>query len=329
MQIRMCEVTVIIPNYNGVKYLVPCLKALYKNTEIDMDVIVVDNGSEDGSLAHAKDLYPQTRFICLDKNYGFCRAVNEGIQASETEYVLLLNNDTEIRKNFVEYLLRRIKRDNRIFSVEAKMIQQRNLRILDSAGTYYNALGWAFSRGKDQSVDKYKSCARVFAACGGAAIYRREAFDEIGLFDERHFAYLEDIDIGYRAKLHGYLNLYEPRAEVVHVGSASSGSRYNEFKVKLSSRNNFYLIYKNMPVWQIMLNLPLLFAGFFTKAVFFYKKGFGKIYLAGLKEGLLMCKGQYQVKAEGKKGLYYLNIQWELWMNVIRIFAEMIRKKKR
>lgn len=320
----MCEVTVVIPNYNGEKYLVSCLNALYINTTIDIEVIIVDNGSVDGCLARAEELYPQIRTVRLDKNYGFCKAVNEGIRASETEYVLLLNNDTEIRKGFVEALLRRIKKSEKIFSVEAKMIQYQDDTLIDSAGTYYNALGWAFSRGKDQSVTHYNMCTKAFAACAGAAIYRRAVFEEIGLFDERHFAYLEDIDIGYRARIHGYLNLYEPRAEVIHVGSATSGSRYNEFKVKLSSRNNVYLVYKNMPVWQIVLNSPLLAAGFTLKAVFFYKKGFGKTYINGLKEGIKMCSPKYRLKQEKEHLMNYLVIQIELWVNVVRKFAEII-----
>ena len=323
----MCKVTVVIPNYNGEKYLIPCLESLYENTKIKMRVIVVDNGSKDDSLLIAKEQYPQTEMICLDKNYGFCRAVNEGIKASDTEYVLLLNNDTLIRKGFVEALLQRIEKNEKIFSVEAKMIQYQDDSIIDSAGTYYNALGWAFARGKDQSVEKYNRCVQTFAACAGAAIYCRRVFDEIGLFDEKHFAYLEDIDIGYRAKLYGYVNLYEPKAEVIHVGSATSGSRYNEFKVKYSSRNNIYLIYKNMPMWQIVVNLPFFLTGFGTKAMFFAKKGFGKIYLNGLLDGMRMCEKDYKQHTKKVNWKQCLKIQWELWVNVVRRFSDTVERE--
>ena len=124
------------------------------------------------------------------------------------------------------------------------MIQYHDSSKIDSAGTYYNALGWAYAYGKDKSVKKYNNIRKIFAACGGASIYRKKVFEEIGMFDEKHFAYLEDIDVGYRARIAGYDNLYEPKSEVIHVGSAASGARYNEFKVKMSSRNNVYLIYK-------------------------------------------------------------------------------------
>ena len=316
----MCEVTIVIPNYNGKKYLVPCLEALYGGTYIEMNVLVVDNGSKDNSIEEAKESFPQTEFILLDQNYGFCRAVNVGIKSCQTPYVLLLNNDTQIKPGFVEYLLSTIKREKRIFSVEAKMIQVHNQELLDSAGTFYNALGWAFARGRDHSVGKYQKRCRTFAACAGAAIYRRAIFDEIGLFDERHFAYLEDIDVGYRARIQGYVNVYEPSAEVIHVGSAASGSRYNEFKIKYSARNNIYLIYKNMPLLQILINIPFLFLGFFAKFLFFCKKGFGPTYMQSLKEGFAMCDGQQKVEFERKNLKNYVKIQLELWGNIVRKF---------
>ena len=106
----MREITVVIPNYNGKKYLCACLKALFDNTKTEMDVIVVDNASEDKSLEEAKQLFPEIRCIVLDKNYGFSRAVNEGIRASKTPYVILLNNDTQVEDGFVEELLRAVKR---------------------------------------------------------------------------------------------------------------------------------------------------------------------------------------------------------------------------
>lgn len=316
----MYEVTVVIPNYNGQKYLIPCLKALYGMTTVDMEVVVVDNGSEDQSIEEARNLYPQVQYVLLDKNYGFCRAVNEGIRASHAEYVLLLNNDTEVKRGFVEYLLHTIKRSPKIFSVESKMIQYGNHNLIDSAGTYYNAFGWAFARGKDASVDKYNRRSRTFAACAGAAIYRKSVFREIGGFDESYFAYLEDIDMGYRARIYGYVNLYEPKAEVIHVGSAASGSRYNEFKTMYSARNNIYLIYKNMPWPQILLNLPVLATGFLAKAIFFWKKGLGRVYLKSLADGVVMCRSRDKLAYNKAHFRNYVQIQKELWINMIRRF---------
>ena len=132
----MCKVTVVIPNYKGEKYLLPCLKSVYEMTGIPVHVIVVDNGSSDSSIETAKERYPQTEFICFSKNYGFCRAVNAGIKASRTPYVILLNNDTKVREGFVENLLHRIEENERCFSVEAKMLQYQDPGKMDSAGTF-------------------------------------------------------------------------------------------------------------------------------------------------------------------------------------------------
>ena len=281
----MCEVTIIIPNYKGKEHLFPCVKSLYEQDRTEKKILIIDNASEDGSIEQVKELYPEIECVMLDKNYGFCRAVNIGIEKSDTPYVILLNNDTVIRKNYVRYLLETIKAEPNTFSIEPKMIQYHDSSRIDSAGTYYNALGWAFAYGKDKKVENYQHARKIFAACAGAAIYRREVFEKIGMFDEKHFAYLEDVDVGYRARIAGYDNRYEPKAEVIHVGSAASGARYNEFKIRLSSRNNVYLLYKNMPLGQKILNSPLLFAGFLIKYIFFQRKGYGKLYLDGLKEG--------------------------------------------
>ena len=317
----MKEVTVVIPNYKGEAYLRPCVESLLAGTGLEMDVIIVDNGSRDGCVEEVRRLYPQVECVCLDQNYGFCKAVNIGIRKAETPYVFLLNNDTLVCKGAVEALIASLKKDRRIFSVEAKMIQYQDRTKIDSAGTFYNAFGWAYARGKDRPADQYRKRGPVFSACAGAAMYRREVFEEIGLFDEEHFAYLEDVDVGYRARIAGYRNVYEPMARIIHVGSAASGSRHNEFKVRLSARNNLYLIYKNMPVLQILLNLPFLLAGFLVKYLFFLKKGLGAIYLKGLMEAPKLMKKKKKVLYQKGHLKNYLKIQLELWINIFRFFS--------
>ena len=315
----MSEVTVVIPNYKGKRYLYSCIRSLYENTSLDLDVLIVDNASNDGSVEEVKQAYPKVRFVMLDKNYGFCKAVNVGIQKAVTPFVFLLNNDTLVCKGAVEALLSTIRQDERIFSVESKMIQYQDHSRLDSAGTYYNAFGWAFARGKDKPAFCYPKRENTFAACGGASIYRKKVFEEIGYFDEQHFAYLEDVDLGYRAKIFGWRNVYEPGARIIHVGSASSGSRYNEFKIRLSARNNLYMIYKNMPFLQILLNLPFLLVGFLIKYLFFLQKGMGSVYLKGLKEAFPLMEKKRKVLYQKKRVWNYLKIQIDLWVNILRI----------
>jgi GT2 family glycosyltransferase len=264
------------------------------------------------------------QILKLKQNFGFSRAVNEGITATKTPYVILLNNDTEVSNGFVYEMLQAIKRSEKIFSVAAKMIQLNQPEKIDGAGDYYSALGWAFASGKGKTCNRYDKEREVFSACAGAAIYRKKILDEIGYFDEFHFAYLEDLDIGYRAKIMGYKNMYTPKAVVYHAGSGYSGSRYNEFKIRLSSRNNVYVIYKNMPVIQIIINFPLLFLGFFIKASFFIVKGYGRAYLSGIKRGYLLCNEGRRLEYSKKNFKNYVRIQLELWMNTIRRFVEVI-----
>lgn len=163
-----------------------------------------------------------------------------------------------------------------------------------------------------RSITRYNRACHVFSACAGAAIYRKAVFEQIGLFDEMHFAYLEDLDVGYRAKIAGYFNRYCPDAVVYHVGSGTSGSKYNSFKVHLAARNNVYLCYKNMPDLQLVFNAVPIALGTIIKYLFFKKRGFGDDYLQGFWEGLRTARNCNRV-AFGK-GQYWncLSIEWEL-----------------
>jgi len=311
----MMKITIIIPNYNGIKYLKECLLSLKSQTFKDFEIIVVDNCSTDGSPQYIREYYPEIKLFELDKNYGFSAAVNKGIRESKTPYVILLNNDTIVHKNYTNELYNHINSSKKIFSVSSKMISYQNRGIMDDAGDLYSIIGWAFQRGIGQPVENFDRKCRVFAACAGAAIYRREVFEKIGLFDELHFAYLEDIDVGYRARIEGYYNEYCPTALVYHVGSATSGSKYNDFKVRLAARNSVYLNYKNMPLLQLLINFLPLLAGTFVKYLFFKKRGYGRIYRKGILEGLKTVYKCRRVKFYGKNLMNYVRIEGELIKN--------------
>ncbi len=317
----MSRSTVIIPNYNGEKFITACLDSLYED-DADTAVIIVDNASTDGSLELIRK-YPQAKLVCLDRNYGFSAAVNAGIRASVSEFVILLNNDTTVKPGFVKALEEAMDRHPDAFAIGARMMSMQNEDILDNAGDYYCALGWAYGYGKGKPVSsRYLGEYGIFSACAGAAAYRKDIFHEIGYFDEAHFAYLEDIDVCYRARIYGYRSYYTSEACVLHAGSATSGSKYNEFKVNLSSRNSIYLIGKNMPLLQWLLNLPFLIIGFGLKIVFFAYKGYGHVYLRGLWRGLRMACGRdgrtKHVKFRIKHLGNYICIQGALWLNVLR-----------
>ena len=314
------EVSVVIPNFNGIAFLDSVLASLEGQTLNNFEVILVDNGSTDGSCSFVTANYPWVHLIELSENFGFCGAVNAGIRAAKAPYVLLLNTDTEVKEDFVEEMLAAIRRHKNAFSCGARMVQYHDRDKLDDVGNYYCALGWSFARGRGKDIHAYETEDRIFSACAGAAIYRKKILEKIGYFDEEHFAYLEDTDIGYRARIYGYENWYAPKAIVYHVGSGTSGSRYNQFKTRYSSRNNIYLIYKNMPLLQIILNLPFLVAGFLVKFLFFAVKGMGKEYAAGIKNGFSISMKNKKVPFRMKHLPNYCKIQLELWINIVRRF---------
>ncbi|MCM1386088.1 MAG: glycosyltransferase family 2 protein [Bacillus sp. (in: Bacteria)] len=322
------KTTIIIPNYNGMEYLEKCLRSLENEKA---HVIVVDNGSTDDSFDMVCSKFPKVECVSFLSNTGFSKAVNAGLASARTEYVIFLNNDTEVESGFVVALEEVLDKDDTIFSASAKMLSMNEKDKIDDAGDLYCAFGWAYAIGKGEPAQNYRKSYPVFAACGGAAIYRKEVFDEIGGLDENHFAYLEDIDLGYRAQIYGYRNVYAPKARVYHMGSATSGSRYNPFKVKLSARNSVYLIYKNMPLLQILLNLPFLIVGYTLKTLFFMRKGLGMTYMKGVCEGFRLS-----ASSEGKKEKVrfrfrhlgaYINIQFSLWANMIKMvkIANIVR----
>ena len=314
--------SVVIPNYNGIRYLKNCLLSLQKCEGEDFEVIVVDNGSTDGSDLLPDSLKLNVRLIKLNENTGFAHAVNVGIREAKGEYVILLNNDTEVESGFVRKLTEALKKNRKAFSASAMMVDMNNREVLDGAGDYYCALGWAFAYGKGKKTEECDKSRKIFSSCAGACIYDKAKLEITGLFDELHFAYLEDVDLGYRARIAGFDNIYEPAAVVYHAGSGFSGSRYNEFKIKLSSRNSVYLILKNMPLLQLIINLPFIVFGYLIKTLFFVLKGYGKVYLKGLLDGFKLYfskeghKNKVRFKLSNLKNYFIIEI--ELLVNIFR-----------
>ncbi|MBU4535828.1 MAG: glycosyltransferase family 2 protein [Euryarchaeota archaeon] len=305
------DLTVVIPNYNGQPFLGKCLESL-KNQDHPFDVIVIDNASQDESVSYIWENYPEFDLIENQENLGFAAAVNQGIKASNSEYIFLLNNDVQLEAETIYNLLKCIKKDENIFAVSSKIIQYHDPNKMDDAGDEYTILGWTRRVGYGKSPDKYVQEREIFSACAAASIYRRSILDEIGYFDENFFAYMEDVDLSYRARIHGYKCWYCPEAVVYHVGSGTSGSRYNEFKTRLAARNNVYVPYKNMPWPQLLVNLVFLCIGYFIKYLFFWRKGYGEIYLDGLKEGFKSRKKIGKVIYTRRNLKNYLVIQWIL-----------------
>ena len=297
-------ITVVIPNYNGIRYIKACLDSVLAGTMVPQ-IIVVDNASTDGSAEVIEQDYPQVILLKLKVNTGFCHAVNAGLHLTRTPYVMLLNNDTRLEADCIAHLMDTMLSSGRIFSVQALMLSMQEPEVIDDAGDLFSALGWAFARAKGKPRRKAGQGrpVHIFAACAGAALYRMEVFDQIGWFDERHYCYLEDIDIGWRAQIAGYGNRMEPSAVVYHAGSASSGSRYNAFKETLTPGNNALLMYKNMPLLQYWINAPLRALGRAVKRKYFIRMGLGEAYEQGLQRGAFLKAAAQNQTAMDRAGL--------------------------
>lgn len=311
------KVSVVIPNYNGRSLLENCIESLLLQTYKDFEIIVVDNGSTDDSYELIIRQFPQIKFISLGANYGFSKAVNEGIKSANGEYIVLLNNDVECTNDWLENLVKCIEQDEKIFSVSSKLLQYYTRDKIDDAGDELNLLGIAFQQGNNLSNKSYTRRRSIFSSCAGAAIYRKKLFNVIGYFDENFFAYLEDVDIGFRAKIYGYKNIYCPNAIVYHMSGATSSNMSNHFKIRLSARNSVYLFYKNMPPLQLLINTPFLLLGLLIKLGFsIYKKTSGP-YLRGIKEGLSNVKTIQRINFKKENLLNYIRIQIVLLYNII------------
>lgn len=281
------KLSIIIPNYNGLPFLRDCLPSLVRQTFSDFEIIIVDNGSADGSTGFIQRNYPEVRLLMLSENVGFATAVNAGIRASRSPYIMLLNNDTTLAPDCVELLLACIESKPYIFSAGAKILTSAAPHLIDTCGDYYSIFGYAFCRGQGLAPKMAADCTYpVFTNCACAAIYRRSLLEQTGLFDERFFAYLEDVDLGFRAKRLGFSNVHCPKALVFHTGSGTTSAKYTAFKVFHSAKNNILLRQKNLTLLQKLLHLPTWGAGTLLKYLFFRRQGLGRAYTAGCLAGL-------------------------------------------
>lgn len=281
------KASVIIPNLNGAGWLKDSIESIWAQTEQDFELIVIDNGSTDESLAIARSYLGRSRYTLIenDHNTGFSHAVNQGIAAARGEYVALFNNDAFAEPTWLAELLKVAERDPKVFSVCGLMLRYYEPELADDAGDYVTILGFACKRGDGLKASRYQKPCRVFSSCGGAALYRKSILDEIGVFDELFFAYYEDVDLSWRANNFGYKNLYCPTARCRHICGATTGAvRYNPFKSIQSGRNSILLPYKNQPLLMLLVNLAPMALGYLLKTLVFQLRGFGKDYAKGFGE---------------------------------------------
>jgi hypothetical protein len=249
-------ICIIIPNYNGVEHLTECLRSIYNQTLQDFSSIIVDNNSTDISVSYVKTNYPATKVIELDDNYGFAKAVNIGIKYAlknyDPDYIVLLNNDVECDKNFLDELLKGFISEE-IGSVSPKMLNYFHRNIIDGAGDIASKRKLPFPRGRDEKdIGQYELSGYIFGACAGAVMYKSAVFKTTGYFDEDFFAFLEDVDFSFRLQYLGYKCYYNPKAVCYHKRGATISSN-RSFHAFLLERNIITLRVKNYPFSVLIL----------------------------------------------------------------------------
>lgn len=260
----------IIPNWNGEKFLPVCLDSLKKQSHKNFETIIVDNGSKDGSLELLKSKYKWVKVVALEENIGFAGGCNRGMEAAEGEWVVLLNNDTEADKDWVKNIAKNIrdKPEYSFFATKMMMFDDRD--ILDGTGDFISRSLFVFRYGQfDRDTGQYDSLGEIFSPCGAAAVYKKTMLDEIGLLDEDFFAYLEDIELGFRAHLAGYKGWFIPDAVIYHIGGASTDSeQMSPWVYRQNIRNMFLILYKCYPYTVFLRSIPSML--FWHKAHLFY-----------------------------------------------------------
>ena len=252
-------ISIIIPNYNGVKHLKVCFESLRNQTYNDLKVCLVDNNSSDGSRKFTKEYFPEIEILSLDSNTGFAKAVNAGIKHSlknkHIEYIVLLNNDIECDKNFLNELINGFKSDD-TGSAAGKMLNYYERDVIDNAGDFIKKRGSPYARGySEKDLGQYDKEEFIWGACAGAAIYKRDVFEKVGFFDEDFFAYYEDVDFSFRMQLLGYRCYYNPKAVCYHKRGGTVRNTIG-LQTMLCEKNLIAVRLKNYPINILLKWMP-------------------------------------------------------------------------
>ncbi len=272
-------VSIVIVCWNSAKYLPRCLESISKQTFRDFEVILVDNGSTDEATIGLENKYPELSFRVerLTSHRGFAAANNVGAYLACSKWLILLNTDAFPEPHWLDELLRAADNNPKMGSFSSRQLQANNPKILDGTGDAYHVSGLAWRLGLGFPADEYGlESSEIFSACAAAAMYLREAFLEVGGFDEDFFSYFEDVDLGFRLQLTGFQSMYVPSATVYHVGSATFGVR-SDFAFYHSPRNLIWTYFKNMPTSMLWRYLPAHLMANFIYLIYYTLQGRGKI----------------------------------------------------
>ncbi len=274
----------IIVNYNGAKFLEPCIRSLLAQSHKNLEIIVVDNASSDGSVEILRSEFSGLVILENPVNLGFAGGVNTGIKNSHGDYIMTLNNDAWADPQCIEHLLLGMVDDHRTGMCAAKMLFPD--KRINSAGICIARSGAAWDRGMfEADRGQYDTLEEIFGPCAGAALYRKDMLDEIGLFDEDFFLYMEDVDLAFRGRLAGWKCMYVPEAVVYHYHGGTAGFR-SDLTVYYGNRNVLWYPVKDYPSRVLLTSLPWIIGRTIAVIPYYIVKGQGKVILKSKMDGL-------------------------------------------
>jgi GT2 family glycosyltransferase len=253
--------TVVVPNLNGAHFLEPCLEALSAQSLVPTAVILVDNGSTDGSVELVRGRFPEVDVLVFEENRGFAAAMNSGIAAASSDLVAFLNNDAVPEPAWLEELVACLERHPGAAAATSKLLLADDPTRLDGAGDGLTRSFLPYVRGHGDPDDgRFSDEVEVFSASGAAAVWRTQVLDELGAFDERFFAFYEDVDLSFRARLRGYEIWYAPRAVVRHARGGTAG-QHIDFALFHPVKNRWFILLKDTPGRTLARRSPAIAAG--------------------------------------------------------------------
>ncbi len=289
---------VVVPNWNGAAHLGPCIRSLAAQDDADLVIVVVDNGSTDNSVAVLEALAVEIAPVRLtvlrnDVNLGFAGGVNRGIRhalAAGATAVALFNNDAVADTRWLATLVAGLESDPDVAIVTGRLLMGDG-QTVDSTGDFYSVWGLAFPRDRDQPSDPVRESGEVFAASGGASLYRAALFADIGLFDEEFFAYFEDVDLSFRARLAGHRVRYCADAVAYHDQGATSRTMAG-FATRQFFRNLPLLLVKNVPARLLPSVVPRFVLIYSLMVLYQFRRGQARPAVRGVAESVgLVARG--------------------------------------
>jgi GT2 family glycosyltransferase len=268
------KISVLVLNYNGLRFLDKCFQSLGELHYPDYEVILVDNASSDGSVAHVREKFPWVKLLVHEKNYGFCEGYNRSIASAQGEYLAFLNNDTRVDPDWLAELASAVQGDQADIC-GSKMLSLDNPEMIASRGGKITPIGSGYDIDFDSRDSKAEDNKLTFvgAVGSGAMLIRKATFLEIGGFDPDYFAGVEDLDLCWRAWLKGYKVIYVARSIVYHKVGGSWQSRRSSSRIFLGQKNRLANIVKNFECGNVMKGLALSLAYDLVRVVMFLARG--------------------------------------------------------